>query len=271
MSPINTAAGFTAATPSPGSVSPRQTATPKNIAFELLFQDSPQYRARLPMRVQIYPHDTTDSIVTTVKNFYGLYPGPTGSTTGVSFEDEHGNTLIARYENFRNNMIVYVRVIEGSPVAPSSYSSHHYHAAAPVDGEPAQYYEDNNGEYAQQQRLTQDIPRNSARPSPSRRSRSPGNSRDRRSASVSTNGQKSGRSRSVKIRSSTQQSHNDGSGESSNGYSSGDGAPGSSSGKSKEQLGTTDISVENIVEGGRRKRAKFESSVCAFSHTIAVT
>jgi hypothetical protein len=46
-----------------------------------------------------------------------------------------------------------------------------------------------------------------------------------------------------------------------NGYSSGDGAPSSTSGKGKEQLGTTDISVENIVEGGRRKRAKFESSV----------
>jgi len=47
-----------------------------------------------------------------------------------------------------------------------------------------------------------------------------------------------------------------------NGYSSGDGAPSSASGKTKEQLGNTDISVENIVEGGRRKRAKFESSVC---------
>jgi hypothetical protein len=42
------------------------------------------------------------------------------------------------------------------------------------------------------------------------------------------------------------------------GYSSGDGATSST----KEQFGNTDISVENIVEGGRRKRAKFESSVC---------
>ena len=97
--------------PNAGSLSPRQTATPKSVAFELLFTDSPQYRARLPMRVQIYPHDTTDSIVTTVKNFYGLYSSPTCSK-GVSFEDEQSNTLIARYENFRNNMVVYVRVIE---------------------------------------------------------------------------------------------------------------------------------------------------------------
>ena len=33
------------------------------------------------------------------KNFFGLYDGH-----GVSFEDKAGNTLIARYENFENNM-----------------------------------------------------------------------------------------------------------------------------------------------------------------------
>lgn len=47
-----------------------------------------------------------------------------------------------------------------------------------------------------------------------------------------------------------------------NGYSSGDGAPGSVSSRTKsEHLGNTEISLDNIVEGGRRKRAKFESSV----------
>jgi hypothetical protein len=55
-----------------------------------------------------------------------------------------------------------------------------------------------------------------------------------------------------------------------NGYTSGDGAPNSSSGKSKEQLGNTEISLENIVEGGRRKRAKFESSVSWNDPTMAV-
>ncbi|KAK2602083.1 hypothetical protein N8I77_008648 [Diaporthe amygdali] len=127
-------------------------AVPRSVKFELV-TDSTQYRARLPMRVQIYPHDTTESIITTVKNFYGLYPSPT-SCPGVSFEDEHGNTIIGRYENFRHNSVV----------------------------------------------------------------------------------------------------------DSMNGYSSGDNAPGSSSGKSKEQIGSTEISLDNIVEGGRRKRAKFESS-----------
>jgi hypothetical protein len=52
-----------------------------------------------------------------------------------------------------------------------------------------------------------------------------------------------------------------------NGYTSGDGAPGSASGKNKEALGNTDISLENIVEGGRRKRAKFESSVRNLANT----
>ncbi|KAL7949105.1 hypothetical protein V8C42DRAFT_238296 [Trichoderma barbatum] len=248
LSPINTSGRMSAASSNGGSVSPRQAPSPKNVAFELLFLESPQYRARLPMRVQIYPHDTTDSIVTTVKNFYGLYSGPPGSK-GVSFEDELGNTLIARYENFRNNMIVYVRVIEEAPVA--ALESHHYrglHMGADS------YY---GGEgYALPQRFGPEMAR-SFSTSPRRRSPSPNVSRGRRSDSTSTNGKK-GRSRSTKSR--VVHSHPDAYAESMNGYSSDDGAPSTTSARAKEQLGTTDISVENIVEGGRRKRAKFESS-----------
>ncbi|KPM37002.1 hypothetical protein AK830_g9561 [Neonectria ditissima] len=254
MSPVNTAAGASGPSSSGGSVSPHQTATPKNVAFELLFLDSPQYRARLPMRVQIYPHDTTDSIVTTVKNFYGLYSGPTGSK-GVSFEDEHGNTLIARYENFRNNMVVYVRVIEEPPANPAAFAPHPFHSG-PV-GVPAFFVGDG---YAgpPPQRFAQDMSRPGSR-SPRRRSPSPNTTRGRRSASASTS-VKNGRSRSAKNRASVARSHADNYSDSMNGYSSGDGAPSSTSGKNKEHLGNTDISVENIVEGGRRKRAKFESS-----------
>lgn len=241
-----------------GSVSPRQAPSPKNVAFELLFLESPQYRARLPMRVQIYPHDTTDSIVTTVKNFYGLYSGPPGSK-GVSFEDELGNTLIARYENFRNNMIVYVRVIEEAPVA--ALESHHYRS---LHMGADSYY---GGEgYALPQRFGPEIAR-SISTSPRRRSPSPNVSRGRRSDSTSTNGKK-GRSRSTKSR--ILHSHADGYAESMNGYSSGDGATSTTSARAKEQLGTTDISVENIVEGGRRKRAKFESSVSVAHHPYNV-
>ncbi|KAI0884261.1 uncharacterized protein GGS22DRAFT_21243 [Annulohypoxylon maeteangense] len=221
-----------------GSASPRQPITPKHVQFELLFPESPQYRARLPLRVQIYPHDDTESIISTVKNFYGLYHGG----KGVSFEDDRGNTLIARYENFSNNMIVYVRVIEESPPPAGAFGSNGFQPA-PI-------------EYGGQQ-LGHHISRPTSRTS-RKRSPSPNAARGRRSASASTNptAGKKGRSRSTKNRGANYDNRSD----SINGYDSGDGAPASVSSKAKEQIGNTDISVENIVEGGRRKRAKFESS-----------
>lgn len=248
VSPINTAAGaaMSGASSHSGSVSPRQPAAPKNVAFELLFLDSPQYRARLPMRVQIYPHDTTDSIVTTVKNFYGLYSGRAGSK-GVSFEDDQGTTLIARYENFRNNMIVYVRVIDESPAPPAGFPQHPLQQSPPSADA---YY--GGDRYARSAHHADDA--NGAR-SPRQRSQSPRADGASRSGSVSS---KKSRSRSVK--GAPNALAPDAYAASADGYSSGD-EHDSVSGRSKEQLGTTDISVENIVEGGRRKRAKFESSV----------
>lgn len=233
-SPIESYAGASAASHS-GSVSPRQTVAPKHVQFELLFPQSPQYRARLPLRVQIYPHDDTESIISTVKNFYGLYHG----VAGISFEDDRNNTLIARYENFSNNMVVHVRVIEESSPPTGSF-----HPAA-FQPTPIEYSAHQPGHH---------ISRPGSRTS-RRRSPSPNGNGGRRSTSVSTNpaGRK-GRSRSTKNQGS---SYDD----SVNGYSSGDGGAGSASGKAKDHIGNTDISVENIVEGGRRKRAKFESSV----------
>ncbi|KAI1376529.1 hypothetical protein F4677DRAFT_80827 [Hypoxylon crocopeplum] len=236
-SPIETFPSASAGSNS-GSASPRQPITPKHVQFELLFPESPQYRARLPLRVQIYPHDDTESIISTVKNFYGLYHGG----KGVSFEDDRGNTLIARYENFSNNMVVYVRVIEESPPPAGAFG--------PSNFQPAPI------EYGAQQ-LAHHISRPASRTS-RKRSPSPNGGRGRRSASASTNptAGKKGRSRSTKNRGANYDNRSD----SINGYSSGDGAPASVSSKAKEQIGNTDISVENIVEGGRRKRAKFESS-----------
>lgn len=253
LSPTDTSNGVTA---NAGSLSPRQIATPKSVAFELLFTDSPQYRARLPMRVQIYPHDTTDSIVTTVKNFYGLYSSPTCSK-GVSFEDEQGNTLIARYENFRNNMVVYVRVIEEPAHSPATFGSHHY----PTNSLSTQEYYNAEGYPLQPPpSFDQDILRPTSRTS-QRRSRSPDSACGRRSSSASANpAGKTGRSRSSKTCGPGSQATIDPY-EGSNGYSSGDGASSTTSGRVKEQIGNTEISIENIVEGGRRKRAKFESSV----------
>ncbi|KAJ3569753.1 hypothetical protein NPX13_g5975 [Xylaria arbuscula] len=232
-SPIEPYAGVSAGSHS-GSVSPRQTVAPKHVQFQLLFPQSPQYRARLPLRVQIFPHDDTESIISTVKNFYGLYHG----VAGISFEDDRNNTLIARYENFSNNMVVYVRVIE-DPSAPAGP----FNSAA---FQPASL------EYTAHQ-----LGHHTSRPgsrSSRRRSPSPSGNSGRRSTSVSTNpAGKKGRSRSNK-------NHGSSYDDSANGYSSGDGAAGSVSSKAKDHIGNTDISVENIVEGGRRKRAKFESS-----------
>ncbi|KAF3356562.1 hypothetical protein VDGD_08332 [Verticillium dahliae] len=241
-----------------GSVSPHQVASPKKVTFELLFTET-QVRGRLPMRVDIFPHDSTDSIVTTVKNFYGLYSGPTGSR-GVSFEDQDGTTLIARYENFRNCMTVYVRVIEDAPAASSNSFIPPAFNSAPNHTQP--FYGTEAYPLQAPPHFTSEFTRTASR-SPRRRSPSPYGGHDRRSASANANPRttKKSRSRSSRARDPAAHPHAELYSDSINGYSSGDGAPGSTtSGKAKEQLGNTEISLENIVEGGRRKRAKFESS-----------
>ncbi|KAI1856163.1 hypothetical protein JX265_011878 [Neoarthrinium moseri] len=236
-----------------GSESPVRPTVPKHVAFELLFPESPQYKARLPLRVQIYPHDSTESIVTTVKNFYGLYSGPTGSK-GVSFEDDRGNTLIARYENFSHNMVVYVRVIEDSPQPAAPFVAGAFPPASLGAQQPY-----GNGDFPAHvaPHVEPHISRPASRTS-RKRSLSPNDGRGRRSTSLGANpaAGKKGRSRSSKNRGPNYENHSD----SLNGYSSGDNGPGSVSSKAPEPIGNTDISLENIVEGGRRKRAKFESS-----------
>ncbi|KAH8599897.1 hypothetical protein B0O99DRAFT_504085 [Bisporella sp. PMI_857] len=249
-------------TPHTTSISPYANATPKSVSFELW--ESPQYRARLPMRVQIFPHDTTESIITTVRNFYGLYAGH-GGAKSLSFEDEQGNTLIAHYENLRNNMIVYVRVIDGPSSAPGAYDRSSYHSGSTAI---TQFAGDGHNmpppHPAQALNYGQPPSRPTSRTS-HKRSISPNGGRGRRSESASANPppMKKSRSRSgFKSRgSSTHGSFADNHSDAMNGYSSGDGAPGSVSSKTRsEHLGNTEISLDNIVEGGRRKRAKFESS-----------
>ncbi|KAK0635386.1 hypothetical protein B0T17DRAFT_586916 [Bombardia bombarda] len=202
--------------------SPRTSSTPKTVSFELIFDESPQIRARLPLRVSIYRHDATDSIVTTVKNFYGLYSGPSVSK-GVSFEDEQGHTLIARYENFRNNMVVYVRVFEEEQ---ATFSPHSFQPT------PAASHSHSNGDsyplQAPHHQGGQHISRPTSRTSRVR-SPSPNGGRGRRSTSASTNpnATKKGRSRSSKTRAPGVHSVGDIHSDGLAGYSSGDGAPGS--------------------------------------------
>lgn len=235
--------------------------TPKNVAFELLFEGDTNYRARLPMRVQIFPHDTTDSIVTTVKNFYGLYDG---AAKFVSFEDEGGNTLIARYENFKNNMVVYVRVAPDSPQPslPVGQILHHPTSSGGIqrvtksDGTPHML----PPQPAQALNYGQPVSRPLSRVA-HKRSVSPRAGKNHRSSSTQKGRSWSGiKSRETSAHGNAEELNSD----AINGYSSSDGGAGSLTGSRKarsEQLASAEISLDNIVEGGRRKRAKFESSV----------
>ncbi|KAJ5367473.1 hypothetical protein N7541_001414 [Penicillium brevicompactum] len=212
---------------------------PKNIAFELLLDENSKVRARIPMRVQIYPHDTTDSIVTTVKNFYGIYDG---TPSGVSFEDEHGTTLIARYENLKNNKTVYVRVI---PI--QSYGDHFYNGFSaeprkrPSLAEPFQMIDGMAPGLDQPSRPASRMAR--------KRSTSPSN-RSLRSASQHKPPSRAGH----KSRASSTHGvfHDD------EDYSDTESAYARRA--RNEIFASSDISMENILQDGRRKRPKFDSS-----------
>jgi hypothetical protein len=219
---------------------PAKALQPKHVSFELLLPESPQHRARLPMRVNIFPHDTTDSIITTVKNFYGLY-----ERRGVVFEDRHGITLIARYENFTHNMIVYVRVTAEDPDI-DEFSTGARQSASPRRPRLDEAF----------QMLPPTLSRAVAR-----QSESPQPSRGRRGASASNNIKRSRpapKSRGPSSHGSFAEGMGDANGSDSEG---GNGSVTSSRLSRKEQLASAEISVDNIVEGGRRKRAKFDSSV----------
>lgn len=218
---------------------PPPNPTPKNVAFELLLDENSKVRARIPMRVQIYPHDTTDSIVTTVKNFYGIYDGAAG---GVSFEDESGITLIARYENFRNNMTVYVRVI---PIqAYADIYDDRFYGSMPMDSR----------RYGESYHMGMQ-PAHPASSVARKRSVSP-SGRSRRSVSQNKQSSRAGNKNKG---SSTHGSFHEGTPD----YSDSDG-PYNPSRKGRSDFASSDISMDNILQDGRRKRPKFESSVSAY-------
>ena len=215
----------------------------KQVSFELLLP-VPQHRARLPMRVMISPHDTTESIITTVKNFYGLYDGP-----GVSFQDREGRILIAAYENFEHDMTVFVRVTPEEPVVASTNDRSARNSLSPRKpklGAPFEMRPPSNPHPIRPESRTTN-----------RRSASPQSVRSQQSASAIA----SAKGRQRTHRSQEMNGYNDYNGD---GYSDSDGGNASvtSSRRSKADAHVSaEISVNNIVEGGRRKRAKFESSV----------
>lgn len=244
------------------SLSPTKT-DPKNITFELLFNGDSHYRARLPMKVQIFPHDNTEGIVSTVKNFFGLYHS---TIAGVSFEDGNGNTLIASYDNFANGMTVYVRVIAdisqsfgaNDPSAPQPLAHLKPERTPHLDEgfqmpPPASVTALNHA---------QQLSRPGSRLA-SRQSTSPQLAAAQRSVSV-----QKGRSRPSLKRESRENSFQarldelNSDNHKSFGSSDGDAASVTSSFRARnEHLASAEISEVNILEGGRRQKAKFESSV----------
>jgi hypothetical protein len=187
------------------------------------------------MRVNIYPRDDTDDIITTVKNFFGLYDG-----NGVSFEDKEHNTLIASYENFAEQMVVYVRVVDDAG-SPSTHNSPRRPRLGPA---------------FEMTSVAADISRPSSRTTHKKRSMSPQAMPGHRSLSTASRSRLSKRSKSAHGDLADADSDSD------TGYAS---VTSSRRGKI-DVVASAEISVDNIVEGSRRhKRARFDSSVSLFA------
>lgn len=220
----------------------------RHVVFQLIDPKDPRIQARLPMRVMIQPHDTTESIITTVKNFYGLYE------YGVSFENKDGIGIIAAFDNFENDMTVYVRTV----APPPSIVADQRDSASPKKLLGAAF------EMRPPSHSLNHSPSRTAHRSAGARSVSPQSDIGRRSLSAAP----SGKPRPIRTKSKDNSVVGD-----ADGYSSGDNENASvtSSRRSKVEEIKAEITVDNIVEGGRRKRA-FESSVSALSpHSIHTT
>lgn len=208
----------------------------KHVCFQLVDSEHPHIQARLPMRVMISTSDTTEGIISTVKNFYGLYE------CGVSFEDKDGMSLIANYDNFEHNMTVHVRTVAQNVLLPGEQDSVSASPVRPTLGAPFEMRPpQSNAAYSPGAR------------SAGVRSMSPQSDAGHRSTSAAPGG----KPRPQRTKSKDNSAYGDG-----DGYSSGDNGGGSvaSSRRSKAEVVNPEISTDNIVEGGRRKMA-FQSSV----------
>lgn len=242
---------MTHAAPASANASPARGA--KRVKFEYIFPitNSPKHRtaARLPMSVNIWPHDETASIIATVKNFFGLYEGQC-----VSFEDKDGNTLIAHHDNFYNGMTVFVRASQGDYDSEDGPTPKTLSPKRPRLGPPIQM-----------DMLPPELPfghgiARAASLNGAKRSMSPQSARSYRGTSVGPMSKARPRppmkGRANSAHGSIADYNADPAHEDS------DSASVSSSRRGKSEiLASAEISVENIVEGGRRKRAKFDSSV----------
>ncbi|KAG0126595.1 hypothetical protein HOY82DRAFT_580965 [Tuber indicum] len=211
-----------------GSIMTPQSLSPstecKNVHFRFCNSE--------PKTLHIYPHDTTDSITTTVKNMFGI---KLQDECGLSFQDPEGKYMILRHENFSDDMMVDIRVEEN----PASYPQY-------------------NLRHPQAMSYTGPGPRGSFSGG---RSVSPSAARGRRSASAG------GRPRGMKRQASHrgEEEHYD------ERFPQGyylqqppqqflpEEDEESESRSRIEPVASADISLDNIVEGSRRKRPKFSS------------
>lgn len=213
-----------------GSIRTPQSLSPstecKNVHFRFCNSE--------PKTLHIYPHDTTDSITTTVKNMFGI---KLQDEYGLSFQDPEGRYMILRHENFSDDMTVDIRVEEN----PASYPQYNLqHPQAMFYTGPGLRGSFSDG-----------------------RSVSPSAARGRRSASAG------GRPRGMKRQASHRGEEEHYDERCPQGYYLQqppqqflpEGDEESESRSRIEPVASADISLDNIVEGSRRKRPKFSSDV----------
>jgi len=229
---------------------PKRMPPAKSVSFELLLDEGSKTRARIPLRVVLNRHDSTESIVTTVKNFYGIYDG-----RGVSFEDAFGNTLIASYENLAPDSTVYVRIVLAPQQPPPIFPHPTYvndtgyePRRRPSLGEPFQMLPPHMREQSHS-------PSRPASRTAHKRSVSPTQGQGRRSAS---------QQKGTFITNASRGSSVNGSYNEEDGYSDSEAGRSSVSGSKKarsEQYVSSEISTLNVLQDGRRGQAIFDSSV----------
>ncbi|KAI5806960.1 hypothetical protein EDC01DRAFT_608613 [Geopyxis carbonaria] len=216
----------------PNSLSPN--ADVKAVSFRL--RDSQNE----PKTFHIRPHDTTDSIMDTVKHLLGL---SRQYDLGVSLEDADELSFIPNYENFTDGMTVFVRIEESLP--PDFARRHSYNLRQSQNGL--------NGTSSNSSSRTYDYPAS--------RSISPV-SRGRRSTSATTMHTVDRRSRHLKRSALDDHYHEIYHPDGQWSYLSQQPLMPDEYDEPRTKAGSVasaDISVENILEGSRRKRPKFSS------------
>ncbi|KAI5283869.1 mRNA cap guanine-N7 methyltransferase [Ascosphaera acerosa] len=263
---------------------------------------------RGPLYVQVHPHDSTESIMSTVKSFYGIRDGGgamhaagpgSAPSPGVSFEDENGRVLIARYENFRPEMTVYVRSVRplkrsDSPtratLAGPAWNRQQQQqqqqqqqlayetasaGAAIAGGMPREYKSEQPLQLVPGEgtaAYNAPFPRGRPEQEPSRRRRSTTTTTHRSRSTSNPHAQSHSRARSLRAGYGGASSGSDSSDDS---YSDSSASPVSRRHQHEhrrrrrrvEQMPSSDISQENILQETRRKKPRFESSVSTRTHT----